>query len=252
MSTFSDNLRYLRISDKKSQQDIAAALDISRDRYSKYEGKTDPPLDVLRKISAYHRLSIDILLSVDLRKISIDNLLKLDNNRILLPITVDKEGNDFVEVVTQKAKAGYLTGYSDTEYIQGLPQMHIPFLGAGKHRLFPIEGDSMPPHNNTAYIVGKYVENLGEIKKDKTYILITKSEGMTYKRLDGIHEDSLTVKSDNIIYASYKIKLSDILEIWEFAGSYNTKEAEPDDLSNVNIKDVLMELRKDISRMKKS
>jgi transcriptional regulator with XRE-family HTH domain len=34
MSMFSDNLRYLRINEKKSQQDIAEALGIMRDIYS--------------------------------------------------------------------------------------------------------------------------------------------------------------------------------------------------------------------------
>lgn len=50
-------------------------------------------------------------------------------------------------------------------------------------RAFPVGGDSRPPHNDLSFVVGKYVENLGEIKKDKTYILITLSEGITYKRL---------------------------------------------------------------------
>lgn len=232
-----------------SQQQVATALDLSRDRYSKYEGKTDPPLEILQKISRYYHISIDVLLSVDLNKVPVSELMKLDNNRILLPITVDRQGNNFVEVVTQKAKAGYLTGYSNPEYIESLPHLYSPFLGSGKHRWFPIEGDSMPPHNNTTYIAGRYIENLGEIKKGTTYIIVTKDEGMTYKRIGEKHGDALTVKSDNVVYDPYDIKLSDIVEIWEFAGSYNLKEAEPDDLGNLNVKEVLMGLRREINML---
>src|SRR5690606_13764433 len=108
------------------------------------------------------------------RKIPIGDLLKLENNRVLLPITVDTLGNNMIEVVTQKAKAGYLNGYSDPEYIESLQQISLPFLGPGKHRGFPVEGDSMPPHESGSIIVGKYVEKLGDVMDGKTYILITK------------------------------------------------------------------------------
>jgi hypothetical protein len=41
---------------------------------------------------SYYFVSIDILLSVDVQKIPIEDLLKLGDNRILLPITVDQQG----------------------------------------------------------------------------------------------------------------------------------------------------------------
>jgi hypothetical protein len=82
----------------------------------------------------------------------------------------------------------------------------------------------MPPHEDSSLIVGKYVENLGDIRKDKTYIFVL-SDDIVYKRLDEKRAKSLIVKSDNNFYEPYPIKLSDILEIWEFACSLNTKEA---------------------------
>jgi len=33
----------------------------------------------------------------------------------------------------------------------------------GKYRGFPVEGDSMPPHQDGDIIVGCYVEHLGEV-----------------------------------------------------------------------------------------
>lgn len=70
----------------------------------------------------------------------------MEDNRILLPITIHKSGKDYIEILPQKAKAGYLSGYSDPEFIEKLQQMQLPFIRQGKHRAFPIEGDSMPPH----------------------------------------------------------------------------------------------------------
>lgn len=246
MSLFSDNLRYLREGRKESQQQTAENLEIKRARYEPYEsGKIEPPYDILKKISRHFNISIDLLLSVDIRKYQLQDLLKLDDNRIVLPIKVDSKGRNLIEVVPHKARAGYLTGYSDPEYIESLQQIALPFLGPGKFRAFPIGGDSMPPHDDRSFIVGRYVENLGEIKKDKTYILITTSEGITYKRLGGKNPDSLTVLPDNIIYHPYEIKLSDILEIWEYVAHIGQNDAlqESPDQTQSMLRNLMLELQ---------
>src|SRR6476661_2872406 len=124
MSLFSDNIKVLRNRKEVPQQKVADACNIPRDRYAKYEGGINlPPPDFLLAVSRYFHISIDILLSVDLRKIAVDDLLKLGDNRILLPITIDKAGNNFIEIVPHKARAGYLTGYADPEFIENLQQI---------------------------------------------------------------------------------------------------------------------------------
>src|SRR5690606_3246856 len=148
------NIKYLRARKNASQREVAEGLQISRDRYAKYEdGKNSPPPEILLMISRYFHISIDLLLSVDLTKVLTGDLLKLGDNRILLPITVDRNGDNYIEIIPHKARAGYLTGYADPEFIENLPQISLPFLGSGKFRAFPIGGDSMPPHDDQAYIV---------------------------------------------------------------------------------------------------
>lgn len=251
MLYISDNLKWLRSKRVLSQQEVADGMSLPVDRYKKYEyGKNTPPAEMLVIISRYYHISIDLLLTVDLRKISIENLMQLENNRIVLPITVDHNGNNLIEIIPHKAQAGYLSGYADAEYIENLQQIALPFLGSGKMRAFPINGDSMPPHTNQSFVVGKYVDNLGEIKQNKTYIFITSSEGITYKRLGSKNDDSLTVVADNIIYSPYQIKLSDILEIWEYVchiGRDDTKQL----ISESNtVKEMFLELKRDIHEIK--
>jgi transcriptional regulator with XRE-family HTH domain len=251
MSIFSDNLRYLRESRKESQQLTAESLEIKRGRYEPYEsGKTEPPYEVLKRISRHYSISIDLLLSVDLRRHKIDTLIRLEDNRLLLPIAVDYNGGNLIEIVPHKARAGYLTGYADPEFVESLQQISLPFLGPGKHRAFPVGGDSMPPHNDLSFVVGKYVENLGEIKKDKTYILITLSEGITYKRLSSKNADSLTVEPDNIIYTPYDIKLSDILEIWEYVAHIGRDDHKAESHNAVSLEGVIRKLQADMADVK--
>ena len=250
MSTFSDNLRYLRVKSNMTQQNIADSLLIPRERYAKYEGTTDPPLDCLQKISRYYHVSIDLLLSFDIRRVPYEDLIQLEDNRILLPITVDSEGENRIEIVSAKARAGYLTGYSDPEFIEALQHISLPFLRNAKYRAFPVTGDSMPPHKEGSFVVGEYIERLDDVVDGKTYILITKTNGIVYKRLNKKGKNSLIAKSDNTIYEPYEVKASEILEIWRYSCSIATQEFEQDDLGVLSVKDVLQGIRQDFSALR--
>lgn len=253
MSLFSDNIRTLRVKQKISQEKLAENLGITRGRYVKYEdGTSEAPYEILKKIAQHYHISIDLLLSVDIRKISVDDLLKLEDNRLVLPIQVDQQGENFIEVVTQKVKAGYLNGYADPEYIENLQQISLPFLGPGKHRGFPVEGDSMPPHEDGSIIIGRYVERLGEVQDGKTYILITKNEGMVYKRLNKNKKNALVLESDNSFYPQYEVKVSDIIEIWEYSCSIGRTDKKQE-LSEIEImKELLLEVKREVIELKKN
>lgn len=253
MSLFSDNIRTLRVKQKISQEKLAENLGITRGRYVKYEdGTSEAPYEILKKIAQHYHISIDLLLSVDIRKISVDDLLKLEDNRLVLPIQVDQQGENFIEVVTQKVKAGYLNGYADPEYIENLQQISLPFLGPGKHRGFPVEGDSMPPHEDGSIIIGRYVERLGEVQDGKTYILITKNEGMVYKRLNKNKKNALVLESDNSFYPQYEVKVSDIIEIWEYSCSIGRTDKKQELNEIESMKELLLEVKREVIELKKN
>ncbi|WP_333627501.1 LexA family transcriptional regulator [Sphingobacterium siyangense] len=251
MSILSENLRYLRAQRGLSQQRVADDLILTRARYSKYEeAAAEPPLEVLLRISRYFQISIDLILSVDVRKIPTGDLLKLENNRMLLPIKVDGGGESYIEVVTQKVKAGYISGYADPEYIEGLEHVSLPFLKNGKYRAFPVEGDSMPPHKDGSLIVGRYLESLNEIAEGRTHVLVTRGD-VIYKRVKRNGEGSYMLYSDNDFYKPYPINSEDIIEVWAYAASISTKEFEPDDLSPESLKEMFLELKREIAEIKR-
>lgn len=255
MSIFSENVKLLRAQRGISQQKLSDDLIITRVRFAKYEeGKSEPPFDILKRISKYFQVSIDILINVDLHKIPLNSLLKMEDNRLLLPITIDKSGRDYIEILPYKAKAGYLSGYSDPEFIEKLQQMHLPFLNKGKYRAFPIEGDSMPPHNDKSFIVGRYIEKLADIKNGKTYVVLSRNDGIVYKRIykKPKRETIYLFHSDNTVYKPYEVKASEILEIWEHVCSFCTQEFQPDDLGVMNVKDMFHQIRLEISELKSS
>lgn len=252
MSILSENMRHLRGQQKYAQQKIADDLLITRGRYAKYEdGSSEPPIEILIRLSKYYRISIDLLVGLDLSKYSLEKMMKLPDNRTILPITVDEKGENKIEIIPEKAQMGYLQGYSDPEYIEKLQTISLPFLRNGKFRAFPASGDSMPPFKNGTFIVGKYVENVNDLKKDKTYIFITQNEGVVYKRFEKKTARNITVSSDNPLYKPYDIKLSELVEIWEYACSINTSEFENETLDMMTVKEMFLSLKKEIDLINK-
>ncbi len=250
MSVFSDNIRFLRSKKNLSQQSFADNLGMSRVRYSKYEdGRSEPPYEILISISKFFNVSIDLLLTLDIRKYPLEQMTKLPDNRIILPVVVDHLGNDSIEIIPQKASMGYLSGYSDPEYIENLQRISLPFLTNGKYRAFPAQGDSMPPFKDGSYIVGKYIENIDDLKPDRSYVFVTLNDGITYKRFTAKKENSITVSADNSFYDPYDIQLSEIAEIWQYASGIFPEDFEPDRFDRYDLKEMFLELRKDIRKI---
>ncbi|MES2394667.1 MAG: LexA family transcriptional regulator [Bacteroidota bacterium] len=239
MSKIAKNIRVLRALKKLSQEQLSEKLDISRSRLGSYEeGRAEPSYDLLITIADYFHVAIDALVRADLSKTDPEALMKIGQNRILFPILVDKDNNDLVEVVPIKAMAGYLNGYADPNFIEELPIMNLPFKIIGKHRAFPIKGDSMPPLKDGSIVIGKYLESLDDIKDGQTYIVLTKDDGVVYKRIypgKKKGSDTFEFHSDNAVYAPYTVKAENILEVWSFVCSLNIGEFKQQDLNIDNI-----------------
>jgi hypothetical protein len=87
------------------------------------------PYEILKKIAV---LPDKYRFIIVVRKVEVADLLKLENNRLILP-KVDQMRNR-IEVVTQKK--GYKR-YADPEYIEQLQQISTVL---GVYRGFPVEG----------------------------------------------------------------------------------------------------------------
>lgn len=228
------NIRILRDMKKLSQEQLAEELGINRSRLGAYEeGRNEPPIDLIIAIAGFFQISIDALIRGDLSKTDPEALMKIGKNRILFPVLIDKDNNDVVEVVPIKACAGYLNGYADPQFIEDLPIMSLPFKIIGKHRAFGIKGDSMPPLKEGAIIIGKYTESLEDVKDGQTYIVLTKDDGLVYKRLYREKKKQIAFEfhSDNTAYHPYSVSSENILEVWSFVCSLNMGEFKPQDIN---------------------
>src|SRR5690554_148330 len=111
------NLRFLRKQKGLTQSDIAEKLDIKRTMISAYEdGRSEPKLAGLNILAGIFNVSVDELLN---RNIEVSGKIVAQEPALkILTIAVDKEDNENITMIGQKASAGYLNGFSDPEYIE--------------------------------------------------------------------------------------------------------------------------------------
>lgn len=230
MRNISNNLRYLRKSKGLTQQQFADNMEIKRSLVGAYEeDRAEPRYDLLKKFAEFYELSMDELINEKIND-KWKPKPKVDPSGVrVLSISVDSEDRENIELVPVKASAGYLNGYADPEYISELPKFRLPFLPQGTFRAFELKGDSMLPLQPGTLIIGEYIENWTDVKIGDTYVFITKSDGIVYKRAGNRYRENKSIKliSDNAVYDPYQVQAEDILEIWKAKAYISTSFPEP-------------------------
>lgn len=227
---FSSNLKFLRERKAQSQEKLSTELGITRSQLSAYEkGQTrNPTMDMMIRVSEYFRISLDVLIKVDLAKVPELRIKEYETRadkdmsgkelRVIVT-TVNVNNKPNIEHVPIKAKAGYLLGYGDVNYISKLPVFTLPNLPKDrKFRSFPTEGDSMHPFPEDAIVVGEYVDDWLALKAEVPCIVVTKNEGIVFKLVSNRIKDDrcLLLQSLNPIYKPYMVGVNDVCEIWKY------------------------------------
>ncbi|TDH28010.1 LexA family transcriptional regulator [Segetibacter sp. 3557_3] len=212
MSQAGKNLKYLRKLKGWTQEEFANKLKIKRSLLGAYEEeRADPRIEVLEIVSSLFKTSLDELLLKDLAGMKPGSYL---DKRRQMKMTSNTAEIQFVPV---KAAAGYLAGYTDPDFIDELNTFTLPMLSAGHYRAFEIIGDSMLPTPSGSVIVGEKVEDVEDIKTSNTYIVVSRNEGIVYKRVlkSNRNKSKLTLVSDNPQYEPYSINSEEIMELWQ-------------------------------------
>ena len=212
MSQAGQNLKYLRKLRGWTQEEFAAKLRIKRSLIGAYEEeRADPKLEVLEIVSNIFKLTLDELLLKDLSINTGNYLAKRRQQKMMMA------ERNLIHLVPVKAAAGYLAGYADSEFIDELNTFTLPMLNSGNYRAFEIIGDSMMPTPSGSIIVGDKVNGgAEEIKNNQAYIVVSRNEGIVYKRIvkSNKAKDKLTLVSDNPQYQPYQVNAEDVIELW--------------------------------------
>lgn len=255
---FGTNIKLLRKRKGRTQDDVATALGIKRSTYNNYENHiARPGVDALVAFSEYFGIAIDTLIKVDLSKLTQSQLSQLEkgydvyirgSKLRVLATTVDQANEENIELVSEKAKAGYANGFADPEFIRILPTFKLPFLSKEKkYRTFQINGDSMLPITHGSYVTGEFIQNWEFIRNGEACIVLTLNDGILFKVVENLIGESgmLRLHSLNPIYLPYSIHVSEIREVWKFTHYISSEMPEARPQEN-EIVESIREIRKDV------
>ncbi|WP_192349327.1 LexA family transcriptional regulator [Algoriphagus sp. Y33] len=256
MKHLASNLRYLRKQKGITQTELADQLDVQRTMISAYEdGRSEPKLLTLGKLCDVLEVGMEELLNHDIEGQGRKAIQKRGVN--ILTIACDEDEKENITLVGQKASAGYLNGFADTEYMESLPQFQIPTLSKqATYRAFELAGDSMLPLTSGTIVIGAYVDQINDIKSGKTYVLVTETEGVVYKRVFNYLTDNgkLFLVSDNEQYKPYEVKGEDVVEVWEAKAFISTDFPNPGDkkkpLTLEDLGEMISDIRADLRTLK--
>jgi transcriptional regulator with XRE-family HTH domain len=227
------NLKFLRKKSGKTQDALSSELKIGRTTIANYEaGVSEPNVETLMIFANHFGITVDHLLSKNM-----EDIIRSGEKDIVLTgafapkpqqgyngmprvVTVDNSGNDNIIYVPVKARAGYLSGYGDVEFIESLPSFRLPGLNNATYRMFEVDGPSMAPnvlHGDR--IIGEWVESLNDIRDNRVYVVVHEG-GVAVKRVVNRLKErgKLYLKSDTIAhrheFPTLEIDPADVKEVW--------------------------------------
>lgn len=259
---FSSNIRFLRKRRLYKQEDLAEKLNMKRSTLSGYENEvSQPTIAALLTFSKYFSISIDTLLNIDLQKLSELQIRQLERGEDvfikggkirILATTVNADNIDNIELVNEKAKAGYATGFADPEFISQLPRFQLPFLSKQrKYRTFQLNGDSMLPIPHGSWVTGEFLQDWHQIISGQAYIIFTVDDGIVFKITENLIEKEglLRLYSLNPLFEPYDLPIAEVKEIWKFVHYISIELPEPALPQDALLKTVAI-LKDDMNRVK--
>jgi transcriptional regulator with XRE-family HTH domain len=246
MAISNQNLKYLRKLRGWTQEEFAQKLGIKRSLVGAYEEeRAEPRIDVLEVVCDIFKLTLDEILRNDLS----DNKGNYLAKRRTMKLSGGRPDIPFVPV---KAAAGYLAGFADPEFIDELNTFTLPMLTGGNYRAFEIIGDSMLPTPSGSVIVGEKVDNLDDVKNNTPCIVVSRHEGIVYKRIQksGRQKNKVTLVSDNPSFHPYTVNAEEILEMW-MAQVVISKTSHVQRWDMNQLTNIVTDLKEQVSTLKK-
>jgi len=237
---FAHNIKLLRKRRNRTQDELAHTLGMKRSTLSGYENEVaEPSIQALMSFSKYFGVAVDTLIRINLDSLSESQLSELERGNDIylrgsklrvLATTVDDENEENIELVNEKAKAGYTNGFADPEFIQQLPTFQLPFLSPSKkYRTFQLSGDSMLPIPDKAWVTGEFLQDWNDILTGEAYVVLTLDDGIVFKITDNLleKEHKLTLFSLNPVYEPFDANITEIKEVWRFVNYISAEIPDP-------------------------
>ncbi|MFD1139723.1 helix-turn-helix transcriptional regulator [Larkinella insperata] len=154
-----------------------------------------------------------------------------------------------IPLVRKRQYNEYLQRYQQTDFLNRLAVLQLPFLPPDHYRAFETGEDFTLPG---AHLIGKFIRNWYEIADSKLYVLLVQNQGVLCRRVFNQVKlkGTLLLTSDQPAIGSREVAIRDVLEVWEVTAfvSQQMPEASP---SLDGIRSLVEDLRYELDRIQK-
>ena len=137
---------------------------------------------------------------------------KIDQTK---PQALDNQSvNQNISLVQRSLFSEYIAQNTNIYFLKTLPTFTIPTLAAGDYRAFEAGEDFA---FEGASLIGILIDNWQAINDGMNYVLVTKSQGIIYRRVYNQIKikGTLLLSTDNNRFPSSEISFMDVIETWE-------------------------------------
>lgn len=183
---------------------------------------------------------------------------------IAFPSSDIQKSLQHLRLVPEKEFKQYFFNAVEEEYLKALPELILPLPSAAdaKYRAFEVKDNAMQPICRGAIVVGRQVENIQRLKDGKSHVLITRTEGILFRRVFNHIEKSgnLLLEANHKEYESIHFSvLGREVEAWEVvlyisaeAPSQPTPIESEQSMDLPRLTSIVMELQQEIMRLKEA
>lgn len=286
LSTASQNIRYLRKKYQFTQADMAQKLGIKRSLLGAYEeARANPRLDVLVKAAEIFNVSVDQLVSrllnesavpkqptnglPTVNEISTQSDLSQSGKYRKRKIaenfskssTPSLESVQRLRLVPKSEYKHYFFNAVDDDYIRSLPEIQLPLLPStnSQYRAFEVTDDSMQPVLEGSVVVGFQLDSIQQAQDGKTYVLITRTEGVLFRRVYNhiARSGQLLLEATHPDYAQQQLSvMGREVEAWEVVLYLSPEMPTPETPSSSHEMDMpqltrlVLDLQQEVLRLK--
>lgn len=207
------NVKELRNKHGLSQADLAKMTGIDKGRINNWEqGKGKPKVQDYNTLISFFK--------------SLDKSISRETGPNGAHLMISEEMS--VPLVNQYAYAGYMSGFSDNEYIESLQKItwQVEREGKGNYICFEVRGESMDDGGRGSLLPGDVVlareiqrhlwHSRFHTKRYKKFVIVHRTEGILIKEIreHDVENNTITVHSLNPEFEDRVLNLDDIAQIF--------------------------------------
>ena len=210
--------------------ELAEKIGLTTSAVQKYERGGGFTRDSASKLSKALGLSLNDLYGIEEGE-QVTDPGKFNGNLYVSSNSMD------VPLVNQYAYAGYMSGYSDEEYINELPTFPFPIEDKtfkGNYMAFEVKGDSMDDGTADGYqsgiiVLGREIQQHHWRNKlhinQWDFVIVHRTDGILIKRITehDVPNGILTLHSLNDYYEDFTVTLDDVVQIFNVISSMSKR-----------------------------